>query len=275
MSRKNRLISEMGIYHVMMRGVNCQQIFYDEEDNSRFQKTLERFKHVCGFRLYAYCLMGNHIHLLIQEGKEPLGLIIQRLGVSYVYWYNTKYDRVGHLFQGRYKSEAVNTSIYFKTVLRYILRNPVAAGICNSPEEYPYSSAGEYLLGQKGITDTTLVYERFGEEELKGFIMQDNDDKCLEMNGTSRRRKTDAEAKDIILKEFGAYSPSIAEVKNWQRFRESIRKLIKSGISIRQLSRLTGVSKKMIENALKEETGASSLSPGETENWPLSPPSSL
>ena len=248
-----RVISETGIYHVMLRGVNRQQIFYDEEDYRYFYKTLDRYKYICGFQLFAYCMMGNHIHLLIKEGKVPLGAAIQRLEIAYVYWYNMKYERIGHLYQGRYKSEAVNNEIYFKTVLRYILRNPVAAGICNSPEEYPYSSVGEYFHGMKGITDTTFAFAISGKRELREFILQENEDKCLEISEYLRRRMTDTMANETILKEFGAFSPSIEETRDWQTFSGSIRRLIKSGISIRQLSRLTGISKKVIERALKQE----------------------
>ena len=254
MPRKARVMSATGIYHVMLRGVNRQQIFYDEEDYAYFVKTLDRFKYVCGFRLYAYCIMGNHIHLLIQEGLEPVEGVIKRLSNSFVYWYNMKYERTGHLFQGRFKSEPVNDEPYFYTVLRYILRNPVVAGMCHSPEYYSYSSAKEYIQGTRGITDILPVRNRYGRKELIKYIMQENDDDCLELKRYVRRGKTDTMAKNLILEEFGTYSPAVEDNQNRKSFNESVRRILARGVSIRQLSRLTGISKKIIENA-KKETG--------------------
>ena len=84
--------------------------------------------------------MGNHIHLLIQEDKEPIEQVIKRLATRFVYWYNIKYQRVGHLFQDRFKSEPVEDDAYFMTVIRYIHQNPVKAGLCKNVREYEYSS---------------------------------------------------------------------------------------------------------------------------------------
>lgn len=118
MPRQQRKKSSSGIYHVMLRGINQQQIFHDDEDNKKFIKVLADCKAVSEFEIFAYCLMRNHVHILIKEGKEPLDLIFKRIGGRYVYWYNTKYNRVGHLFQDRYKSEPVETDEYFLMVLR-------------------------------------------------------------------------------------------------------------------------------------------------------------
>ena len=90
MPRKARTRAESGIYHVMLRGINCQQIFEDEEDNEVFLKILRDYKPVCGYQLLAYCLMGNHVHLLIKEGTESLEQTFKRIGARFVYWCNTK-----------------------------------------------------------------------------------------------------------------------------------------------------------------------------------------
>ena len=89
----------------MLRGINRQDIFEDEEDFLHFLTVLKECKAICEFEIYAYCLMTNHIHLLIKSGKEPLALVFKRIGSRFVYWYNLKYRRSGHLFQDRYKSE--------------------------------------------------------------------------------------------------------------------------------------------------------------------------
>ena len=117
MPRKARVKSKTGIYHMILRGVNRQVIFESKEDGEKFLDTLKECKKKSGYELYGYCLMNNHIHLLIKENQEDLGTIMKRIGASYVYWYNWKYERVGHLFQDRYKSEVVEDEKYLLNVL--------------------------------------------------------------------------------------------------------------------------------------------------------------
>ena len=144
MPRQARKKSENGIYHIMLRGINQQQIFEDEEDYAKFLDILKECKEISEYKVFAYCLMGNHIHLLVKEGTENLEQMFKRICGRFVYWYNTKYRRVGHLFQDRFKSEPVDSERYFFTVLRYIHQNPVKAGICKRVEDYIYSSYSEY-----------------------------------------------------------------------------------------------------------------------------------
>lgn len=113
MPRAAREKSNSGVYHVMLRGINRQIIFLDDEDYEKYLQCFEECKSTSGYNLCAYCLMGNHIHLLLKEEKEPLELTFKRLGARYVFWYNWKYKRSGHLFQDRYKSEAVEDDAYF------------------------------------------------------------------------------------------------------------------------------------------------------------------
>ena len=96
MPRISREKSRSGIYHIMLRGINRQTIFEDAKDNGRFLDTLKEYRDVSGYKLYAYCLMGNHAHLLLKEEQEDLSTIMRRIGASYVYWYNMKYERCGH-----------------------------------------------------------------------------------------------------------------------------------------------------------------------------------
>ena len=157
MPRAARKRSATDIYHVMLRGINRNAIFQDDEDHRRFLRTLSDCKQVSGFRLYAWCLMPNHIHLLVHVQKEPLELIIKRIGSRFVWWYNMKYERVGHLFQDRYRSEPVEDDTYFLTVLRYIMQNPVKAGLADAPGGWPWSSYIHYNGGEDFITDTAFA----------------------------------------------------------------------------------------------------------------------
>jgi len=128
-SRGAREKSGSGIYHIMLRGINQQDIFEDDEDRQRFIKTLGRVKKETDIEIFAYCLMNNHIHLLIKEKNDEVSKIIKKIGTSYVYYFNWKNERSGHLFQDRYKSEVVESDEYLYTVIRYIHHNPVKAGL--------------------------------------------------------------------------------------------------------------------------------------------------
>lgn len=115
MARTARIKSKTNIYHVMLRGNNKQQIFLDEEDSSRFLEIVRKYKDICNFKIFAYCLMGNHVHILVKTDDISLDSIMKRVVVKFVYYYNVKYSRIGHLFQDRYKSEPVETDEYFFT----------------------------------------------------------------------------------------------------------------------------------------------------------------
>ena len=133
MPRSARKESGCGIYHVMMRGINRQAIFDDDEDCRRFMDILADlpFQHDDDGRLlpirtcviYAWCLMMNHFHLLVMEKDWKIAEVIKSLASSYVYYYNKKNERIGHLFQERFKSEPCNDMEYFTTLLRYIHQN--------------------------------------------------------------------------------------------------------------------------------------------------------
>ena len=250
MPRNARVRSNTGIYHIILRGINRQNIFEDEEDCIKFLETIAVYKQKCGFQIYAYCLMGNHLHLLIKEGNEELGLVFRRIGASYVYWYNWKYKRSGHLFQDRYKSEAVEDENYLLTVIRYIHQNPLKAKIVEDIAKYRWSSYSEYIDGNK-ICDTDYVLKIFSEnnllalEKFKKFMYDKSEDKVLDIQDENFRL-TDEEAKGIIKKI--CKTSNIAEFQKLDLSKKDkyIKVLRDSGISTRQLARLTGVSRSII-----------------------------
>ncbi len=228
----------------MLRGINRQQIFEDEEDRQRLMETLLRYRDECGYTVYAYCLMGNHFHILLKEGVEELDSVLKRIAGSYVYWYNWKYHRTGHLFQDRFKSEPVEDDSYFLTVLRYIHQNPVKARLCRSVESYPYSSISEYY-SKPELVDTSFAFSMLPLQEFIDYHNQDSDDQCLELE--DHFRLTDDEAKRIIAKVSHCKSATDFQKLDTPKRNLYIKKLHKNGLSIRQISRLTGVAKKIVE----------------------------
>ncbi len=236
----------------MLRGINKQDIFEDDEDRERFLATVERYKETSKFEVYGYCLMSNHIHLLIKENGDQISNIVKRICSSYVYWYNWKYERCGHLFQERYKSEVVENEGYLLTVLRYIHLNPVKAGICNSVKEYGWSSYNEYIM-KPLLVDTHFVLDILSSDKkmaIKLFIKhtnEQNEDKCLELE--EKPRLQDDEVRRH-LEDRGVLSQSELQKMERSKRNEIIRALkATEGITIRQLSRVTGISKSVIDRA--------------------------
>ena len=225
----------------MLRGINQQQIFEDSEDSDKFLNILGECKGICGFSVYAYCLMGNHIHLLIKEGPEGLETMFKRLCGRFVYWYNTKYRRVGHLFQDRFKSEPVDSEKYFLTVLRYIHQNPIKAGICKRIADYPYSSYGEYI-GRREIVDKEYVLEQITLDEFIGLNNELVEQCCMDIADKTVVRVTDEQAKKLILRISKCDSVSAFQGLDLTTREKCLKKLREAGLSIRQLSRLTGIS---------------------------------
>ena len=253
MARAARQRSETGIYHVMLRGVNRQSIFEEPADYRRFLEVIASCKEVGEFELYAYCLMGNHVHMLMRPTEhEPLELVFRRIGVCYVSWFNRKYDRVGHLFQGRYASEAIGDDSYFLSCLRYILRNPVAAGICSSPFDYRFSSAREYAGKATGPTDTALALDMIGRDCFAEFVNAECNRKHLDLDVAFR--VTDADLRAVMLRETGRSDASSFQSLDRVRRNQVLAALRLAGGSIRQVSRLTGASEGVIRKFPKATT---------------------
>jgi len=157
MARKPRIHLPGGIYHVMLRGNGGQEIFLSNEDRCHFllllQEGLTRFGH----RVHAFCLMNNHVHLAIQVAEIPLAGIIQNLSFRYTRWFNRRQQRIGHLFQGRYKAILVDRDAYLLELVRYIHLNPVRAGVVKDIGNYEWSGHRAYV-GQDILPWITVDY---------------------------------------------------------------------------------------------------------------------
>ena len=242
MSRTARTQSSTNVYHVILRGNNKQQIFLDDEDNTQFMKILLGYKQSCDFMLLAYCLMGNHLHLLIKNGEQPLSSIMKKITVKFVYYYNIKYQRVGHLFQDRYKSEPVETETYLLQVVRYIHNNPIKAELCQNFSEYAFSSYNDYF--DKNIyCDTDYLLNIISLKDLKNFHNEKADDDVMDITKTVVRVSDNSAVKIIntVYKDNNITNP-LEMPKDVQIFIAGI--LRKKGLSVRQIARLTGISYK-------------------------------
>jgi len=270
MARVRREKAASGVYHVMLRGINHQRIFEDDKDYERFLETLvyvvqqyksEHDKICC--RFFAYCLMDNHVHLLMQEIDEELSKTMQRIEISYAYFCNQKYGRDGHFFRGRFRSEPVNDFDYFLTLLRYIHQNPVKGGLTNSVEDYPYSSWHEfqeigYMVRRKSepgtrymvrICDVKSVLNRIEYDVFAELVNQNlpNDFDPMKENVFKRNRMSDDEVMIAIKKIGKCNSISEFQKKNQKEQTDIITSLWLEGATQRQIERVTGFGRSKIQ----------------------------
>lgn len=253
MARTARQLSESNIYHVMLRGINRQVIFEEDEDRLYFMKVLTRCKEISGFRLHAFALMPNHVHLLIEPAEEPLDVVFRRIGTRYAVWFNWKYQRTGHLFQDRYRSEAVETDLYFMTVLRYILQNPMKAGLETQPGSYRWSSYRAYQTGKGAVTDIALAESLFGgRDKLADYLIQDNDDAVMD-DGDRDWRIRDEQAKEIMNRMTGCASVSDFQQLEPELQKEYVGKLYQERLSMAQIAWLTGKAKTVVFRIIQKQ----------------------
>lgn len=145
MARKPRVEFPGGLYHVISRGNNRRPIFRDDVDRRQFLELLSKYKKQHAFRLFAFVLMSNHIHLLIESGPVLLSKTMQQLIGSYTRYFNRRHHRVGHLFQGRYRAILCEKEPYLLELVRYIHLNPVRSQIVKDPIAYRWSGHSAYL----------------------------------------------------------------------------------------------------------------------------------
>ncbi|MBI4857761.1 MAG: transposase [Acetobacterium woodii] len=250
MARQARVKSTTGIYHVILKGLDGRNIFLDDSDRSIFIEKLNKARETGGFQLYAYCLMDNHVHLLIKEGEE-LGTSIKRITVGYVQLHNNKYGRIGHLFQNRFSSEVVEEEQYLMAVVRYIHRNPLNAGMVARLEEYPWSSYDKVIQAYQ-VNSTTLDIEIIKDyfptaADFVRFSEEENQDECLEIN--QKIRWCDSQLADMLRQNSEYQNLGELSVDKRNRLIKQIQQ--ETGSSIRQLSRVLGLGKMMVEQALK------------------------
>jgi len=247
--RGPRQKSETGIYHVMLKGIDGRNIFMQEGDRKKFLSQMLQAHEKGGFSILAYCLMNNHVHLLLEENEE-LGTIMKRITVGYALWHNHYYGRSGHLFQNRYLSEVVEKDEYLVTVARYIHQNPVKAGLVDKAVKYRWSSYQQYIDAYNGKAvqihpDRIKVYFKT-RADFEAFMNIQKDDKCLDYRNSSK--VTDDQLAAKIKKDYQIRSVQKLAKEQRDQLIQDIYK--NESTSIRQVARVLGVSKGVVEKAL-------------------------
>lgn len=208
---------------------------------------IARFKAKCDVSIIAWAFMENHLHLLVSTSLAGLSSFMGSLLTSYSQAFNGKHGHVGHVFQGRYHSEPVETDSHLLEAVRYIHLNPLSSGI-NLLEDYYWSSYRQYL-GKAGICDTSLVLHQFPSiEDFKAFHDCKADQAIVFLNGY-RPRIDDAEAAGIAESIFGPhFSDKIVSMKKGERDR-AVQRLYLAGLSGSQITRLLGLGRNIVQRA--------------------------
>ena len=262
MTRQIRQQSSTGIHHVMLRGINRQTMFEDDDDYRKFVFILkdmvqphDQLRRPLPPRcaIYSYCLMPNHVHLLIQEKADGLAAVMRDIASRFARYYNDKYEHFGHLFQDRYKSEPVNDVGYFLVLIRYIHQNPIAGGLCSDVDAYDWSSWREFTGDPRrmsSICAVDAVLKKFPLAELREQVNTPLSKALKVLEYDSRNGGvSDEEVRDFLASNYGLKRVADLTLYDKER-RDDILKAAKVfGASIRQLSRLTSLGYYIVQNA--------------------------
>lgn len=247
MPRPLRFFSKSKIYHIILKGIDNQTIFYDDQDRNFFLKQVSITKKEFNYIVYAYCLMGNHVHMVIKCEDVFLSKAIQSLLIRYVHYFNKKYMRIGPLVQNRFKSKNVENPKYFVDVCTYVHRNPENAAIAIT-QDYEWSSYKEYLGTAKIINKNALLHyfnndlNEFVNYTTKTIDIKDFEDYAeYELIG----KLTDEHFSDIIMKKFNLND--INEIAFF--FKNRTRKELECDLE--EIKRIKGINKTQVARVLR------------------------
>lgn len=244
-----------GFYHVCARGTGKQLIFEGDDDRWEFLELMRDCCHEAGVTVVAWCLMGNHVHLVLADYEDKMSSAMHRLLLTYARRFNKRTGRTGHLFQNRFDRRSLDTDRHLMAAIRYVHANPQEAGIALI-ERYPWSSFAEYLRAYdndatRGFSDPSCVLELFGSA--KGFLdyslsMPDGSDPVIhDMEETEWERHAYA---DKMAKRLGV---SLNELKTVPPSRRDgiIFALHDGGYTVREIERYTGISKSTVSRIVR------------------------
>lgn len=262
MPRTHRLLSETGYYHVMIRGNEKRDIFLDNNDRVRFLDIIKAKKAMKNFSIIAYCLMNNHVHLILDEGPDGVSKNMHSINTAYAYYFNSRHSRIGHLFQDRFKSEAIEDDRYLLTAVRYIHNNPINAGITFKPEDYKWSSYQAYAnpTTHDGIVDRKLVLSLFADDEKKAisafrdFSHQACTDTIIDISYESPPNKSifsATEAMFFINEYLDNHDADINQLYKDKPLRNDLIRELRnrSTLSIREMAVLLSLDRNLIQRA--------------------------
>ena len=258
MARRVRENGRNGYIHIIERGVNHQDIFYHDSDYERFLEMLGELKEEMGFDVICYCLMSNHVHLLLHDKDRRFAAIMRMLASRYALYFNRKYERSGHLFEDRYRSRPIDTKAYLLACVAYIHNNPEKAHI-SSREKYRWSSFSDYVRdnGESTFCKTDFVRQLTGSREVF-IVMHDQQnpyttlkEQCFE----DRTGLKDGVVRDYLCEILGSEDPTCIQTLQPTERDKILNDLKKLRISCGQISRITGISLYLVSHTTNTSSG--------------------
>ena len=253
MAKKLREKSPTGYYHVTLRGNGRQIIFEDDEDRKTFLRLLSDAVDLFGARVIAWCLMSNHVHVVIDDPNDEISAIVHRFAFTYAQHFNNKSGHVGALFQGRFHSVPITSDEQLLQTVRYIHDNPVRAGI-SAADKYPWSSFSEYTGDTlRQMSDVSVVLELLGGKRQFLEFSKDNANAVLFLRLSTRIPDGDIQA--AARPALGNINPLDIKAMELGKRDQALTKLRAAGLSWRQMEMLTGIGAQTIRRAYRRVSG--------------------
>lgn len=251
MSRKPRQKSLIGLYHITMRGNGKQLLFEDDEDRKRLLSLVRNSITRFNITLIAWCLMGNHVHLVMNDPRDNVSEAMHLVMSCYATWYNRRHGHVGHVFQDRFSSAPISSEEYLLDAIRYVHFNPQKAGICPYGA-YRWSSHLDYVERDPDIATVDLAFVRFAFPRVRDYQTFMNASNVVVVRPSTGGRIDEDEALDVgisLVRLFGLIE--LSDVKSLEKTKrnEVLAAMRGAGLSIRQIQRLTGVGEWSIRKA--------------------------
>ncbi len=252
MPRKPR-IEIPGYYHIINRGVEQRVVFKEAADYEYFEELMCFYAKSYHITLHNYCLMSNHYHLLIEITSENLSKFMRQLNMNYAIYFNKKYNRAGHLWQGRFKSWYVTDEAYLYTLMRYIEQNPLKANIIQDLKDYPYSSYHHFLndreLPQCLKNAWIVQHYQKDKEAIEIFLTGSVDSAQLqELKKASSLVEASNIDKKPNLKKLEKMFDNITDIKERNK---KILKAIDQGYSQHSIAKVLGISQPAVNGVVK------------------------
>ena len=252
MPRAARYLGEDMFNHCIIRGIDKHDIFFDDKDRIKFIKLLSQYKDKYDIKIGTYALMPNHVHLVVLGKDKNISKFFQSILISYSFYFNKKYERVGHLFENRYKNKVINTYSYMKNVVKYIHYNPEKAGISKFMD-YKWSGYKEFfkkstLIDKNMILlyyneDVNQALKEFKQEHFQDINRYYEDFAEFEMVN----RLTDEQVKIIIDNRIERISGKKHDIFDKTVKESIIKEVLKiKGVSVNQISRVTGINRRLL-----------------------------
>ena len=261
MTRHSREYSITDVYHIIIKGIDGQDIFYDDNDKNIFLQHLSETKLKFFYKIYAYCLMSNHVHLVLSVEDSLLSKSLQSLTIKYAHYFNKKYKRSGPFVQNRFNSKIIENQRYFLEVCRYVHRNPENAGF-EKTQIYKWSSYKEYITpSQSKLVDKKILLHYFNNSvdnfvkytSFNEFSLTDEYNELINYAEFELMDKlSDSDIIKIVMKHFGISDssdiPCFFKQKNEHEFKELISSLKQiKGTNKTQIARIIRISRRQME----------------------------